>query len=286
MTATAPSELPKRYDLTTAAHDYPAWKGVPKRSVLVCTMPRSGSTLLGEALYFAGGLGCPLEYFHAGFRPSIAERWDTPDLPGYVAAIHRWRTDPSGVFATKMFWVDMTSMAAELDPARFAKIGEAGPDDVSPETYRALADVLASAFPNPNYVHLERRDRIRRAVSGLTAFHTQVFRQIPEDGLRSGATPVEYDFNRIDELVAFSDYCHAHWRNYFAAIGASPYPVAYESLSGDYVGTIERLLRHLGSDAPVPRVRMQRQGGSGNESFVLRYLRENHERMASAAGDR
>ena len=50
------------YDLASAAHDYPIWEGLPRRTVLLCTHPRSGSTLLGEALYFAGGLGCPLEY--------------------------------------------------------------------------------------------------------------------------------------------------------------------------------------------------------------------------------
>ncbi len=51
-----------QYDLVRAEADYPEWQGPPRRTLLICTQPRSGSTLLGEALWFAGGLGCPLEY--------------------------------------------------------------------------------------------------------------------------------------------------------------------------------------------------------------------------------
>ena len=57
-----PSASP--YDLTLAGADCPRWDGPPRRSILICSHPRSGSTLLGEAIRFAGGLGCPLEYLH------------------------------------------------------------------------------------------------------------------------------------------------------------------------------------------------------------------------------
>ena len=52
------------YDLAGPEGDYPEWDGPPRRSIVLCTHPRSGSSLLGEALTFAGGFGCPLEYFH------------------------------------------------------------------------------------------------------------------------------------------------------------------------------------------------------------------------------
>ena len=270
----------KHYDLTSAAHDYPPREGPPARTILIATHPRSGSTLLGEALYFAGGLGCPIEYFHHGFRPGLAARWGTHDLAGHVAAVHRLRTDPSGVLSVKLFWSDLVEMAAELDPARFGDLADCQPGDTAPETYRQIAALLAGVFPAARFVHLWRSDRVRQAVSGLTATQTGLWRMIPEMGEKAPAGPAEYDFDRIDRYVAHADFCHAHWRNFFAAIGQSPPALTYEELAGDYEGSVRALLDALGSDAPVPPIRMRRQSGASNEAFVLRYLREHRERTA------
>ena len=262
------------YDLTTAAHDYRAWEGPPRRTVLLCTHPRSGSTLLGEALYFAGGLGCPLEYFHPGFRPGLAERWATPTLAEYIRAAHRWRTDPSGTFAVKLFWRDVEQMAAERDPDRFAASGLPPPDQVPPDTYCAIAALLADIVPNPRFVHLQRNDRVRLAISGMTAMQTGIWRFIPAAGARAPRGPVAYDADRIDRYIATTDACHAHWRNFFAAIGAAPHGVSYEALKRDYQATVAGTLAWLGSTAAVPAARMQRQSGLADEALVLRYLRE------------
>ncbi|MES2442350.1 MAG: Stf0 family sulfotransferase [Pseudomonadota bacterium] len=264
----------KHYDLTGAGHDYPARDGPPRRTLLVCTHPRSGSSLLGEALYFAGGLGCPIEYFHRGFRPGLAARWGTETLAEQVEAVHRLRTDPSGTLSVKIFWRDIEEMAAEFAPGRFADIQAMLPETTSPETYREIAALLADAFPNADYVHLWRSDRVRQAVSGLTAIQTGLWRVIPEMGEKAATGAPDYDFDRIDGFVAYSDFCHAHWRNFFAAIGAAPFTLTYEALVGDYEGSVRAVLDHLGSDAAVPPIRMKRQSDSGNEAFVLRYLRE------------
>lgn len=263
------------YDLTGADHDYPPREGPPARTVLIATHPRSGSTLLGEALYFAGGQGCPIEYFHQGFRPGLAERWGTHTLGEHAAEVHRLRTDPWGTLGVKIFWRDVAEMAAELDPARF---GDLGGEPLSPDEYRAIAALLAPVFPNAGFVHLERMDRVRQAVSGLRATQTGLFRVIPEMGATAVKGEAEYDFDRIDALVAHSDACHSHWRNFFAAIGAAPFALTYEALVADYEGSVRAVLDRLGSDAPVPPIRMQRQSDAGNEAFVLRYLRERRAR--------
>ena len=117
------------YDLSLSANDFAPWEGSPARSIVICSHPRSGSTLLGEAIHFAGGLGCPLEYLHRGFRPTLAARWQAPDLDTYVAAMHRWRTDPSGTVATKLFWQDVEEIAHERAPDRFPPPGAARPED-------------------------------------------------------------------------------------------------------------------------------------------------------------
>lgn len=272
---------PKPYDLTLAEHDYADWSGSPLRTLLICTHPRSGSTLLGEALYFAGGLGCPLEYFHHGFRPSLAARWNAGTLAAYVRAVHHKRTDRTGTLSVKLFWSDVEALTAELDPIGFGDLAGRRPEDVDMATYRKVASLLETIFPNPGFVHLERKDRVRQAVSGLTASQTGVFRIVPSMGSKAAKAKPEYDFARIDSLVATSDYCHQHWQNFFDATCASPIPMTYEGLVSDYPGNIGRLFDALGSSAPIPPIRMKRQSDSDNEAFVLRYLRDRRARASN-----
>lgn len=264
----------KLYDLVKADHDYPAWSGAPRRTILICSHPRSGSTLFGEALYFAGGLGCPLEYYHVGFRPPLAERWQTRDIADYAAAVTAHRTDPTGTLSVKLFWRDVVELVTEIDPDRFGALAQSPPDDTEPATYRAIADLLAPIFPAPVFVHLFRRDRLRQAISAVVATDTGQWRHIPDVDVREAAGDPQFDLDRIEKLIGYSDFCHGHWRNLFAAIGAAPYELTYEDLAADYAGTVTEALRFLGSDAAPPRVRMSRQADQESEANVLRFLRE------------
>ena len=273
----------KPYDLATVEHDYPAWDGLPLRTILICTHPRSGSTLLGEALYFAGGLGCPLEYFHAGFRPALAARWDSEGLSDYGRAVHRWRTDASGTLSVKLFWRDVVELAGELQPGRFDDLHQRPPEATSPDMYREIAGLLAPLFPAAGYIHLRRRDRVRQAVSAAAAVQTGIWRQIPQMGERTEATAPSFDFATIERLIAYADFCHRHWRGFFAAIGAVPHGLAYEDLTRDHDATVRAVLDHLGSTAAVPPVRMKRQSDARNETLVLRFLREQATRAAGSS---
>lgn len=267
----APAVAP--YDLASGAHDYPEWEGPQRRTVLLCTHPRSGSTLLGEALYFAGGLGCPLEYFHAGFRPSFARRWDAPDFDTLSAAVRRHRTTPDGTMGVKLFWRDIEEIARDADPGleRFAHVP---PAKMPADYYVALASHLRRLFPNPQFVHLWREDSLRQAVSAVLAVETGRWRSIP--GAMQDQAPIAapFDPERIERIMGYSDFCHGHFRNLFAAMGATPHSLTYEALTADYVSSVRAVLRHLDSDAEPRAPRMRRQADATSEAMVLRFLRE------------
>src|SRR5262249_52136688 len=153
------------------------------RTLVICSNPRSGSTLLGEAIYAAGDLGCPLEYLHCGFRPEFARRWQAHDLDTYVRAMHRLRTDSTGVLSIKLFWRDIEEVVQET-------AGQDAPilrRDVMPdaEQFRAIFDRLRPILPNPTFVYLTRRDRVRQAVSAFVAIQTGVFRLFPSGDPRA-----------------------------------------------------------------------------------------------------
>ena len=264
------------YDLASVAHDYPQWEGPPHRTLLLCTHPRSGSTLLGEALYFAGGLGCPLEYFHAGFRPSFARRWNAPDYDGLSAAVRRHRTSPGGTLGVKLFWRDIEEIARDADPAleHFANVP---PSEAPAGYYATLAKHVARLFPNPQFVHLWREDRLRQAVSAVLAVETGRWRSIPGATREVASATASFDADRIERIMSYSDFCHGHFRNLFAAMAATPHTLCYEALTADYGTSVRAVLRHLGSDAEPRAPRMRRQADEASEAMVLRYLRERAE---------
>lgn len=264
------------YDLATAEHDQPDWHGPPLRTILLCTQPRSGSTLLGEALHFAGGLGCPLEYLHRGFRPSFERRWKTQGIDQLVTAVHRHRTGPNGVLGVKLFWRDVEEIAEERVPGRFPATRE-WPADTPAETYRALWKVVGGYFPNPSFILLERRDRVRLAASALAAMRSGRWRMIPGAEMPAATEP-GYDFERMAAQLGLAEYAHHHWARLFDAIHVEHFHVTYEALDRDYAGTVGALLASLGSSAPVPPLRLQRQSNATTEAFVLRYLRDSQAR--------
>lgn len=266
---------PPTYDLATAAADYPPWQGPPLRTVAVCTHMRSGSTLLGEALLQAG-VGVPLEYYHVGFRPNLQARWGAASLDDYVAAVRRHRTAPSGVFGLKLFWMDIEDLAHERDPSGQPPRGGRPPEAMRAADYRRLFELVADIIPQPTttFVQLVRQDRVRQAVSHLTAMRTGRWRSI-EGQERDALEPADYDYERILQIMAVADYSNAHWAGFFGALGVEPYAITYEQLSDDYEAAVGRLLRRLGfPDGQVRAPRMRRQSDAETEAMALRFVKE------------
>src|SRR5215213_3769543 len=117
----------------------------PTHSYLICTTPRSGSTLLCELLEGTGVAGRPDEYFQqlratgmpmtprdyldgvaAGLVPPPADHdgngddlsvYDPrrfADFEQYVAWVRRRATTPNGVFAAKIMWPYMAGLVDGL----------------------------------------------------------------------------------------------------------------------------------------------------------------------------
>ena len=273
-----PSASP--YDLTLAGADFARWDGPPRRSIVICSHPRSGSTLLGEAIRFAGGLGCPLEYLHRGFRPAIAARWQAPDLDAYAAALHRHRTEANGVLSIKLFWQDVEDVAHERAPDRFPPPGSTSAAMMPARDYRDLRTVVADLLPDAEFVYLERRDRVRQAVSAMVAMQTGLWRSIPGVGRQHAVGTARYDYDEILRLIALADYSHEHWQGFFAANGVEPYRVTYEELVDEFEAVVNRLFARLGSASAPPPSRMQRQADQTTEAMVLRFLRDYAARTA------
>ena len=233
---------------------------------------RSGSTLLGEAMYFAGGLGCPLEYYHSGFRPGFEQRWNAHDIGAYTAALHRWRTDASGTFSIKLFWQDMLPLVERIDSR--VSSGLPGPDvsQWQDEHYRQVWSAIAPLFPNPVFVRLLREDELAQSISNFVAGATRRFRYFGRQP--APATP-DYDFDAIVQALAAVQNDNHHWRRFLAANALAHRTILYEDLSENYDAAVCALLKDLGAEThTAPKPRLNRQRGGHSEAFRARFLEE------------
>jgi trehalose 2-sulfotransferase len=261
------------YDLATASYDVEETGAGPRQCLLICTATRSGSTLLGEALHAAGGLGCPLEYFHRGFRPVFAQRWSAPDLPSYLRALAHHRVDPvTGVLSVKLLWNDLVELARELGLQRE---GTGFDDPVERvENMRILGQMVDRLLPGARYVFLQRADRVRRAVSALRADQTKRFRQFT-DG--RGPAGVVYDYDAILGHIDAHAAVDQVWQWFFEINGIAPIRVQYEDLASSYESTVGRVLDglgHEGSAGTVAPPRLRRQADDLSEQLCRRFLHD------------
>ena len=262
----------------------------PMLSYLVCATPRSGSTLLCQALTQTGVAGQPEEYFealarsglprrpHEYFDPdrhaNIVERlafrempdgvarpnplWHPETYDQYLAWALKEGTSPNGVFGAKIMWGYLGDFAELLRGVE----GMAG---------RPLPELLARAFPGLRYIQITRENKIRQAVSLWKAVQTQAWKAGDEV---ERSVELVFSFRAINYLVRLLTAHDASWDAYFLGLGAEPLKLTYEELAESTDAVIRRVLAHLGIPAPaelsVGRPKLSVQADEISEVWVRR----------------
>lgn len=237
----------------------------PAPSYLICTLPRSGSTLLAQGLRATRIAGRPEEFFWGVLRDQFAERWSLPanatdDV--FLGRVRREGATPNGVFGCKVHWPQFVELDTML---RRREDGESGGDD-APSWQQwplPIADRIDRYLPGVRYVHLTRRDKTAQAISLYRATTSGVwlkrwgdvepalYRQTPLDALA---------IERIERRLRQNDW---RWVSYFARYGIEALTITYEALATDYAGTLRAVLSFLrlpgAEDVKIPAPRLQRQ---------------------------
>jgi len=228
----------------------------PLRSYVVCSMPRCGSGLLCRGLAGTGELGVPLEYFNPDTRGILSERWHCGSgLQRYVEALHSRRSTPSGLFATKVHWDQMSLLRAEAG---------AGPNDYS--VFETADELLELLFPAPLFIRVVRLDLDRQAVSCWQALNSGLWSIGVDEpaGALDEQTPYSYeDIERCRRLIEAGELC---WERLLRARGDDALVVSFEELTEDFARTIERVAHYISPGLtlriPAPRTRQLSDGRS------------------------
>lgn len=270
----------------------------PTCSYLICATPRSGSTLLCEALTNTGVAGYPKEYFEAlrttGLPMRPRDYFTTLNNPGFTGMLEEFSqelhattistvtaqrdyadylihvleegTTANGVFGAKVMWGYLGDFISNLR-------------DIP--AYRALPvpELFSTVFPNLHYIRVVRKDKVGQAVSLWKAIQTWRWREdeaaVSSNGIGHQKRELQFQFELIDHLVRQIEEHELAWERFFDEAGIQPYCVVYEDLATNYEATALNILRYLGVSLPenhrFAARQMKRQADTLSEEWVKCY---------------
>jgi trehalose 2-sulfotransferase len=276
----------------------------PEASYLICATPRSGSTMLCDALEGTGIAGRaaehfevlletgqprqPRDYFQRSNDPEVWALLDDPEFRDVLGEYggryseHPASRDPAWhppdfeVLVEEALRRGTTEngvlgtkimWAYFRDFVRLARRTR-GLEDVPP------CGVPGAVLPNlRRFVWIRRRDTTRQAVSLWKALQTQQWRRDSDEDV--GGQGLRFNFAAVNHLKLRIDEHNAAWQDFFDGCGKEPVRVVYEDLVEDYEGTVLRLLDELGVQVPqnfaVEKPRMRRQADELSDKWVRLY---------------
>lgn len=218
-------------------------------SYIVCTTPRSGSTLLCMLLATTKKAGSPGSHFHA---PSLDQWFDAYGLTDarfatrhaalravFDAALRRG-TGGTGVFGLRMQRGSFGYFMEQLDTLH--------PDCASD------IDRIEAAFGPTLFVHLTRRDKLAQAVSRTMAEQTGLWHRAADGSELERLGPAReprYDRKTIERHMAELIALDAAWEDWFAREEVDPLRIDYDALAADPRGVLAGVLDALGLDRTI-----------------------------------
>ena len=227
------------------ACDFPGQTEV-HTTYVICSSPRSGSTLLCRGLWDTGLAGAPHEYFHQKkHMPELSKRWGVQDFNAYLGALLRFRTSENGVFGFKAHYEQFQLLTQHVD--------------------------LNQTFPGLKYIRIKRRELIRQAISLEKSIQTKQWSS--EEAVQDAAT---YDYEQIKKRIDMILDSEQGWDHYLEQQKINHLTLHYEDFVGDYAQSIKSVLKYLGIGRPagfvVKQPTLKKQADAVNEAWFERFV--------------
>jgi len=241
--------------VTTSSYDF-AGPVQLRKSYIVASTPRCGSTFLCSLLWQTGVLGAPSEYWNCRKRASpktigtrMMERLEASSGVDYLTKLLACRTSKNGIFGVKVHFSHFE------------------------EVLRGFPKVLDMLSP-VTYIYIERQDKLAQAVSMARSLQTGVWAA----GRNRQRPPMTYDRNLISRCLDTLETQRLGWLRWFQTNRIDPTIVTYEKLIADPASVVSGIIDLLGvsNDDPheVQQRAVQRQSDGTNKEWAARFRNE------------
>jgi trehalose 2-sulfotransferase len=205
--------------------------------VIACT-PRTGSSLLCEALAATDVAGRPGEYI-GSYKDGPFSQLET--------AIAETRS-PNGVFGIKLHWHQFAYAVRDV----YREPGQL--------TQASAVALLAEHLGTMKWVHLTRKDTAAQALSYFRAICSWVWRVKPDEEVDAAGMGDTFGLNGwappdpdLQQLAWLEDLMRDHdqlWQELYSSNGIEPLRVTYEDLDNQYEQTVSKVMNYLGLELP------------------------------------
>jgi LPS sulfotransferase NodH len=209
---------------------------------LICTAPRTGSTLLAQALSSTNVAGRPNEYFdiYPHNDRFWIERLGVSNQADYLEKVLAAGTTANGVFGLKLLW--------HQSPALLAKLKAARPQDAGDVDSLSHA-LLETTFGAPvRYIWLRRRDKLAQAISYYRASRTGLWRSTDKATRRQAGPTIDeppFDFGEINRYLSIVNAFDQQWQLFFRRNRLKVLMMVYENFIGAYESSVLSALDFL-----------------------------------------
>jgi len=219
------------------------------QSYIICTSPRSGSTLLCGLLAATGVSGNPGSHFHHPslfdwlryYGLSVSQFADDRDaLVAIFDAARVHGTGDTGMFGLRLQRHSFSFFIQQLNILH---------PDLSNDTER-----IQAAFGNTFFIHLTRSNKIEQAISYVKATQTGLW-HMASDGteLERLSAPQEpvYDASEIEKRLSELTALDRDWETWFSKEKLKPLRLTYDEISNDSTRSLVKILDMMGLDNKV-----------------------------------
>lgn len=220
-------------------------------SYIICTSPRSGSTLLCRLLAATEQSGKPDSHFHS---PSVIDWMDYYQLSNdnfaneqdLLAAIFR-AAHTRGKGNTGIFGLRMQSNSFSFFLNKLATL--CNNDQASSDVER-----IEHVFGKTLFIHLHRDNKLEQAISLVKANQTGLWHKAPDgteiERTSAPQTP-HYDADAIAHHLADLTEQESRWNAWFTEQALEPLRINYDELSANPSNVLVKVLRHLNLDTRI-----------------------------------
>jgi LPS sulfotransferase NodH len=249
----------------------------PSLTYVICTAPRTGSTLLGEALSATDRAGKPREYFDT--TPVNEQHWvkqlGIRSDAEYVDKVVAAATTANGICGLKIHLHQLDVFRSKLVRGLHAV---AEPDGA------AAAGLMRARFGEMRYLWVRRRNKVAQAISYYRASRTGLWRSydpVRED--HQQASEVEFNYAEIDRLTKLCIQFDRSWEGHFRRQAIKPLVLVYEDFVEGYEQTIHKVMQFIGAEfeGPVTPPRLEKQADGLSAEWQRRYQAISSEQQAA-----
>lgn len=241
-----------RFQLMSEANDLAPARCT--RRYMICSLPRTGSTLITDALRRTGVAGLPAEYFNERSIRAYGDRFGLRKISvrDYVRFLEHRRTSAEGLFGVKMHYAHLSRFAAA-------------------ETRNAYLQGF------DRFVLVTRKNVVAQAISMVRAQGSGEWNtESPEDAERAKAKQVTYQSKVIAHWIGRILFWEEGWNEIFELHQRPVLRVTYEELASSHSAVMERIAGFLELTQYDPSAlrtpRLVKLGDELNSEWQRRFL--------------